>query len=87
MPRDSRGTRSGFHLGTNGLKDYKKEIEQRSIEQMEYIGDWHSHPTCSLNMSAIDIKTCKEEVLPKLKNGIGICIITNTNETNCFLVK
>lgn len=86
MPRDSKGNRSGFRLGTSGLKDFKKEIDQRSIGQMEYIGDWHSHPSCSLNMSAIDIDTCTKDVLPQLKNSIGLCVITKTNDTKFFLL-
>ena len=86
MPRDSRGTKSGFRLGTSGLKDYKTMIDQRSIGQMEYIGDWHSHPACSLDMSAIDITTCYADVLPQLKNGIGLCVITKTNDTKFFLL-
>ena len=86
MPRDSRGTRSGFRLGTSGLKDYKKEITRRSIEQMEYLGDWHSHPGCSLDMSVIDLTTCSTDVLPQLKNFIGLCVITKTNDTRFFIL-
>ena len=86
MPRDSKGTKSGFRLGTSGLKDIKKMIGQRSIGQMEYIGDWHSHPACSLDMSAIDITTCITDVFPQLKNGIGLCVITKTNDTKFFLL-
>lgn len=86
MPRDSRGTKSGFRLGTSGIKDYKKKIANRSIEQMEYIGDWHSHPACPLDMSFIDLSTCSTDVLPQLKNGIGLCVITKTNDTKFFLL-
>lgn len=86
MPHDSKGTKSGFRLGTNGLKDYKKEIDRRSIGQMEYIGDWHSHPANSLDMSVIDLTTCALDVLPQLKNGIGLCVITKTNDTKFFLL-
>lgn len=86
MPCDSKGTKSGFRLGTSGLKDYKKEIDRRSIGQMEYIGDWHSHPAYSLDMSVIDHTTCGLDVLPLLKNGIGLCVITKTNDTKFFLL-
>ena len=86
MPRDSKGSKSGFRLGTSGLKDFKKLIDRRSIGQMEYIGDWHSHPACSLDMSAIDIKTCYADVLPQLKSSIGLCVITKNNNTNFFLL-
>lgn len=86
IPRDSKGSKSGFRLGTSGLKDFKKMIDQRSIGQMEYIGDWHSHPACSLDMSTIDIATSIADVLPQLKNGIGLCVITKTNNTKFFLL-
>lgn len=86
MPHDSRGSKSGFRLGTSGLKDFKRDIEKRSVGQMEYIGDWHSHPACSLDMSAIDITTCRAEVLPQMKEGIGLCVITKTNDTKFFLL-
>ena len=86
MPLDSKGNKSGFRLGTSGLKDFKKKIYQRSIGQLEYIGDWHSHPTCSLDMSAIDITTCYADVLPQLKRGIGLCVITKSSNTKFFLL-
>ena len=86
MPRDSNGTNSSFRLGTSGLKDFKKKIAQRCIGQVEYIGDWHSHPSCSLNMSVIDLTTCALDVLPQLQNGIGLCVITKTNDTIFFLL-
>lgn len=86
MPHDSKGTKSGFRLGTSGLKDFKNKINQRSIGQIEYIGDWHSHPACSLDMSTIDISTCHTDVLPQLKNGIGLCVITKSNDTKFFLL-
>lgn len=86
MPRDSRGTKTGFRLGTSGLKDYKKAIAQRSVGQMEYIGDWHSHTTPSLEMSETDITTCSLEVKPELKNRIGLCVITKAYDTKFYLI-
>lgn len=86
MPGDSKGTKSGFRLGTRGLKGFKEMMVKRSIGQMQYIGDWHSHPACPMDMSAIDITTCYADVLPQLKNGIGLCVITKTNDTKFFLL-
>ena len=86
MPRDSRGTKTGFRLGTSGLKDYKKAIAQRSVGQMEYIGDWHSHTTPSLEMSETDITTCSSEVKPELKNRKGLCVITKAYDTKFYLI-
>lgn len=85
-PSDSRGSKSGFRLGTSGLKDHKKQINLRSTGQIVYIGDWHSHPASSLDMSDIDITTCASDVLPQMKNGVGLCVITKTNDTKFFLL-
>ncbi len=86
-PKDSKGYESRFRLGTSGLKDFKQELSERSIGQIEYIGDWHSHPSCDLVMSDLDIDTSEQEVLPKLKDGIGICSITKTSETKFYLLR
>ena len=86
MPTDSHGSKNGFKLGTSGLKDHKKFIAQRCIGQMEYIGDWHSHPETTLDMSAIDIATCQERVVRELPHGIGVCVITKATQTQFFLI-
>lgn len=85
-PQDSHSTPTEFKLGTSGLKDYKKKISQRSADQLEYIGDWHSHPKTTLDMSAIDIATCQENVIHELPHGIGVCVITKTTQTKFFLI-
>lgn len=86
MPTDSHGSKNGFKLGTSGLKDHKKFIALRCIGQMEYIGDWHSHPETTLDMSAIDIATCQERVVRELPHGMGVCVITKATQTQFFLI-
>jgi hypothetical protein len=85
-PRDSHGSKSGFKLGTKGLDDHKAMIAERSSSQMIYIGDWHSHTSSNLNMSDIDIATCITDVKSELDCGIGLCVITNYNDTKFFLL-
>ena len=85
-PTDSLGSKNGFKLGISGLKDHKKFIAQRCIGQMEYIGDWHSHPETTLDMSSIDFATCQEKVVHELPHGIGVCVITKTTQTKFFLI-
>jgi len=43
-PPDSRGTRSGFERGTEGLRERIAEISRRTTGIVGYIGEWHSHP-------------------------------------------
>lgn len=85
-PRDSHGSKSGFKLGTKGLDDHKAIIAERTSSQMVYIGDWHSHTSFNLDMSIIDIATCLKAVKPELPNDIGLCVITNHNDTKFFLL-
>lgn len=86
MPRDSRGTPSSFRLGTSGLKEHERLVNQRTAGQMQYLGDWHSHPESSLDMSTIDMATSLSDVLPKLKSGIGLCVITKASDTRFHLI-
>jgi hypothetical protein len=37
-------------------------------------------------MSEQDIHTCIKSVLPAMKEGIGLCVITKTIETKFFLI-
>ena len=43
-PPDSKGTRSGFERGTEGLRERIAEISRRTAGIVGYIGEWHSHP-------------------------------------------
>lgn len=43
-PPDSKGTRSGFERGTEGLRERIVEISRRTAGIVGYIGEWHSHP-------------------------------------------
>ena len=85
-PSDSKGKKTTFRLGTSGVKDYRNNLSKRTINQVEYIGDWHSHPVSSLEMSEKDISTSKHDVLPELRRGIGICVITNAHDTKFYLI-
>ena len=85
-PSDSKGKKTSFRLGTSGVKDYRNNLSKRTINQVEYIGDWHSHPVSSLEMSEKDISTSEHDVLPELRRGIGICVITNAHDTKFYLI-
>lgn len=46
-PPDSSGTVTGFERGVSGLAATVKEAAERSLHQIRYVGEWHSHPAGS----------------------------------------
>jgi hypothetical protein len=67
-PSDSEGLPVSFIRGHEGLYDNVKDIESRTLEQVRYIGEWHSHPNgCSVKPSEADLATFKwiEDIMSK----------------------
>jgi integrative and conjugative element protein (TIGR02256 family) len=57
---DSEELPISFIRGCNGLSEKVQKIEEKTIGQVRYIGEWHSHPNgCSVNPSTADIETFK----------------------------
>jgi len=55
-PEDSQGTSAGFERGVSGVLDEVNRAVERSMYQLRYVGEWHSHPRHSSAMpSQIDI--------------------------------
>jgi len=86
IPEESKHDDTQLILSKKGFHQYDDRITSRSAGQIFYIGDWHSHPSFPLIMSDMDIDTCRNRVLPAMRGGIGICLITKANETEAFLV-
>lgn len=86
IPEESKHAVTQIELSKKGYHQYYKMISDRSAGQIFYIGDWHSHPSFPLEMSQLDEKTCRESVLPAMREGIGICVITNVQEMKVFLI-
>ncbi len=56
QPVDSDGSGSGFIRGKVGVSDYLESVKNRTIGQVSYIGEWHSHPpSASTQPSRIDL--------------------------------
>ncbi|WP_414898546.1 Mov34/MPN/PAD-1 family protein [Rhodovulum sp. YEN HP10] len=56
-PVDSRGSAHAFERGVMGLADAVSEATKRSLYQVRYVGEWHSHPQgSSTRPSATDIR-------------------------------
>ncbi|MEX2148966.1 MAG: Mov34/MPN/PAD-1 family protein [Steroidobacteraceae bacterium] len=43
-PPDSIGTTGGFERGVKGLEKHLEDIRRRTVGQVGYLGEWHSHP-------------------------------------------
>lgn len=71
------------------ISEWKNEylkVYTSSNKVIDYIGDWHSHPTGTLKMSDTDKYTCKEVLRDEINAKIGICIITNKKKTLAYLL-
>ncbi|AGT07395.1 hypothetical protein JCM7686_0284 [Paracoccus aminophilus JCM 7686] len=56
-PRDSSGSVTAFERGVSGLAAAVKEATERSLHQIRYVGEWHSHPRgSSTRPSSTDIQ-------------------------------
>jgi hypothetical protein len=56
QPEDSQGSITGFERGVVGLAEIVADIADKSLHQLRYVGEWHSHPAGSGVMpSSIDI--------------------------------
>jgi molybdopterin/thiamine biosynthesis adenylyltransferase len=56
-PRDSSGSVTTFERGVFGLAAAVKEATERSLHQLRYVGEWHSHPRgSSTRPSSTDIR-------------------------------
>lgn len=56
-PRDSSGSVTTFERGVSGLTAAVKEAAERSLHQIRYVGEWHSHPRgSSTRPSSTDIR-------------------------------
>jgi hypothetical protein len=56
-PPDSQEWPTIYIRGCEGLNQKVKEISDKTLARLEYIGEWHSHPnSCSCKQSADDIK-------------------------------
>ena len=43
-PPDSEERRNGFKRGTEGVQEFIESIAQKTMDQVRYVGEWHSHP-------------------------------------------
>jgi integrative and conjugative element protein (TIGR02256 family) len=54
---DSRGGRSRFYRGAQGLRDFFDRLFRGSRGLVHYVGEWHSHPDGPPHPSGTDMAT------------------------------
>ncbi|MBQ2883134.1 MAG: ThiF family adenylyltransferase [Alphaproteobacteria bacterium] len=85
-PADSKQKISKLHLGIKGWREEYLRVKSRSSGVIDYIGDWHSHPSGSLDMSVTDILTNYAIKTSEIPSEYGICLIANSHQTKAHLL-
>lgn len=86
-PKDSLRQTSKIELGKKGWKEHKERIKQRTAGMMYYLGDWHNHPSGSLQPSNIDEATFEYLITNEIDGIYGLGLITNKYEIKAYLLK
>ena len=88
-PPDSNSSPTCFIRGTKGLKKKFKDITKRTLNRVNFIGDWHSHPRgASVNPSNDDKDLLNSHALEMGKAGLpGLILIVGQNKNLKWLVK
>lgn len=86
IPKASYNSKTRLRLSTSGWRDNHDMVSARTASTLVYLGDWHSHPTGSLEMSEIDIITNYTIIVEEIESLVGLCIITNTRDTQAYVV-
>ncbi len=86
IPKNSYNTKSRLRLSTTGWKSEHDKVLARTSGNLVYIGDWHSHPIGSLEMSDTDIFTNYTIIVKEIESPMGLCVITNTSDTKAYIL-
>ena len=86
-PSDSKQKDVKLRLGTKGWREEYLKVKKASSGMLEYIGDWHSHPFGSLDMSIIDILTNYAIKTEEIPVDYGLCLITNSHRTEAHILQ
>jgi hypothetical protein len=80
-PVDSEEWPTSYRRGCIGLAQAVQEIERKTLSNLEYIGEWHSHPDgCGTGMSEVDKVAMKEIAEEMSKTGLpGLILIVGAD--------
>ena len=85
VPVKFESNKNGFVRHPDFLNDYLQEIFVKSNNQIEYLGEWHTHPNGSTQFSSQDLTSMKEiaENLD-VNNVTPLLIILSINPSTDF---
>lgn len=84
VPKDSKRWPYLFVKGTEGTEEYLKDINAITGDMVYYVGDWHTHPEHSTNMSCTDTNSLIElhEILKNYSYPAHIMIFNETEASS-----
>lgn len=85
-PEDSISSPTSFIRGCANLPERLKYIHETTLDNLTYIGEWHSHPSVNTQRSADDVKLHKAIVGYNRENCLpGCMMILGTDNFSIFI--
>jgi len=86
-PPDSEKQPTVYIRGCEGLRNLYEEIQEKTLKNLTYVGEWHSHPVgCACAPSGVDVLAA-EALSAKLEGeGVpGLMLIVCDGGTTCWM--
>lgn len=85
-PEDSISSPTSFIRGCANLPEHLKHIHETTLDNLTYIGEWHSHPSANTQRSTDDIKLHRAIVDYNRENCLpGCMMILGTDNFSIFI--
>ena len=85
-PEDSISSPTSFIRGCADLPERLKHIQETTLDNLTYIGEWHSHPSANTQRSTDDVKLHKAIVGYNRENCLpGCMMILGTDNFSIFI--
>ena len=85
-PEDSISAPTSFIRGCANLPERLKYIQETTLDNLTYIGEWHSHPSANTQRSTDDVKLHEAIVGYNRENCLpGCMMILGSNNFSIFI--
>ena len=85
-PEDSISSPTSFIRGCANLPECLKYIHETTLDNLTYIGEWHSHPSANTQRSTDDVKLHKAIINYNRENCLpGCMMILGSNNFSIFI--
>ena len=74
LSSDSKGSRTSFHRGVVGLRNFFRKLRKKFSGRRYYVGEWHSHPNAAPIPSNTDNQN-QLEIAEDMKTECPECIL------------